>query len=46
MTAASQLARLRALCPEAELWNEAGSPLVFLPQLRVESAGAVHTVDA
>lgn len=46
MSAAGQLARLRALCPEAELWNEAGSPLVFLPQLRVESAGAVHTVDA
>ncbi|KRA84081.1 hypothetical protein [Altererythrobacter sp. Root672] len=45
MTDARQLARLRALCPEAELWDEAGSPLVFLPELRVESDGAVHTVD-
>lgn len=41
-----QLERLRALCPGAELWNEAGAPLVFLPDLKVESAGATHTIDA
>lgn len=42
---AAELARLRALCPGAEIVDEAGGPLVLLPDLKVESAGAVHTVD-
>ncbi len=33
-----QLGRLRALCPGAELWDEAGAPLVFLPDLKVDFA--------
>lgn len=41
-----EIARLRTLCSGATLWDEAGEPLVFLPDLKVESAGAVHTVDA
>ncbi|KFG90842.1 hypothetical protein BV98_001373 [Sphingobium herbicidovorans NBRC 16415] len=41
-----QLTRLRMLCPGAELWDGLGTPLVFLPGLRVESSGTVHTVDA
>jgi hypothetical protein len=41
-----QVSRLRALCPETELWDEAGAPLVFLPNLKVEAAGTVHIVDA
>lgn len=43
---ARELARLRALCPGAELWQEAGAPLVYLPGLQVESAGVLHPVDA
>lgn len=46
MNVAQQLTRLRALCPGAELWEGAGTPMVFLPGLRVESRGAVHQVDA
>lgn len=46
MTGHEQLGRLRALCPGAELWDEAGAPLVFLPDLKVESAGSIHTIDA
>lgn len=40
-----ELARLRRLCPEAEQWDEQGGSLVYLPGLRVESAGAIRTVD-
>jgi len=43
---AEQLGRLRALCPGAELWDEAGAPFVFLPDLKVESAGTIYTIDA
>ncbi len=42
----AQVARLRVLCPGAELWDEGGNPLVFLPGLKVESFGSIHTVDA
>ena len=41
-----EIARLRTVCPGAALWDEAGEPLVFLPDLKVDSAGTVHTVDA
>lgn len=41
-----QVSRIRALCPETELWDEAGAPLVFLPDLKVEAAGNTHVVDA
>lgn len=40
------MARLRALCPGAELWDDGGAPLVFLPGLLVESAGSKHRLDA
>lgn len=40
-----QVARLRALCPGAELWEDGGKPLVFLPQLRVICGEKTHAVD-
>ena len=40
-----QLATMRSLCQGAELWEEGGRPLVFLPGLKVHSGGEVHTVD-
>ncbi len=43
---AAELARLRALSPNAELWTEAGGPLVYMPDLTVQSGGAKHKVDA
>lgn len=42
---AVELDRLKAFCPGAELWDEGGAPLVFLPNMKVESSGAVHLVD-
>ena len=42
---AVELDRLKALCPGAELWDEGGAPLVFLPDMKVEASGAVHLVD-
>lgn len=30
-----ELDRLRGLCPRAELWDEAGLPLVYLPDMRI-----------
>lgn len=41
-----ELARLRVLCPGAELWEEAGGPLVYLPGLAIQSGGAKYIVDA
>lgn len=43
---AVEMARLRALCPGAELLSDGGAPVVFLPGLKVWSAGRLHTVDA
>lgn len=40
-----ELAKLRSLCKDAELWEENGMPLVFLPDLKVHSDGAPHLVD-
>jgi hypothetical protein len=37
---------LRRICPRAELWDEGGQPLVYLPGLKVNHAGAVVAVDA
>ena len=42
---AAQVTRLRDLCPGAELWTEAGAPLVYLPDLKIASGGTVRTVD-
>lgn len=42
----AELARLRRLNSGAEIWNEPGGPLVYLPGLRVLSAGKTHVVDA
>lgn len=41
-----QISRLRVLCSGSEMWDEAGAPLVFLPDLKVEVAGSMHIVDA
>ena len=43
---AAQVARLRAVCPGAELWDEGGVPLVLLPDMKVESVGLTKIVDA
>ncbi|HTN14473.1 MAG TPA: hypothetical protein VL094_06675 [Sphingomonadaceae bacterium] len=43
---AAEVARLRALCPGAELLQDGNSPVVFLPSLKVWSGGVQHTVDA
>ncbi len=43
---AAQLARLRGVCPGAEVWTDGSQPLVYMPGLRVESSGGVHIVDA
>jgi hypothetical protein len=37
---------LRRIYPRAELWDEGGQPLVYLPGLKVNHAGAVVAVDA
>lgn len=37
--------RLRGFCPAADLWHEGQQPLVFIPEISVESAGARHPVD-
>lgn len=42
---AVELARLKKLCAGAELWSEGGH-LVFLPDLKLESGGAKHKLDA
>jgi hypothetical protein len=41
----AQLANMRSLCKDAELWEEGGKPLAFLPSLKVHSDGEIHTVD-
>lgn len=38
--------KLRKICPKAELWQEGGQPLVFLPDLKVDYAGERVTIDA
>jgi len=43
---AAEVARLRVLCPGAELLCNGSAPVVFLPSLKVWSAGILHTVDA
>lgn len=42
---AAELETLKALCPEAELWEEGGQPLAFLPNLQIKSDGAPHQTD-
>lgn len=42
----AQLARLQTLCRGAELWDDATGPVVHLPEIKVESGGSLHTVDA
>jgi hypothetical protein len=42
---AAELAKIRSLCKDAELWDEGGKLLVFLPGLKIHSGGALHTVD-
>ena len=37
--------KLQRICRRAELWEDGGQPLVHLPDLKVEHAGATVTVD-
>ena len=41
----AQMANMRSLCKDAELWEEGEKPLVFLPGLKVHSGGEIHAVD-
>lgn len=45
MDPASELRKLRRICRRAELHEDGGQPLVHLPELRVQHAGAVEMVD-
>ncbi|MDF2812112.1 MAG: hypothetical protein K0S56_3143 [Microvirga sp.] len=42
---ASELRKLRRICRRAELHEDGGQPLVHLPELRIQYAGGVETVD-
>jgi hypothetical protein len=47
MDAATQLAALKSLCSRAELWQEGGQSVAFLPNLQVKGRGGqAQTVDA
>jgi len=41
-----ELASLRSLCKDAELWEEGGNSLVYLPALKIQVAGVGTQVDA
>lgn len=45
MTADQQLAALRRINRGAELWDEGGQPLVYLPAMKVQHNGGTTTVD-
>ena len=45
MTAELQLAALRRINRGAELWDEGGQPLVYLPTMKVQHNGGTTTVD-
>lgn len=46
MSAADELARLRRINRAAELWDEGGQPLVFLPELKLQHGSRSEVVDA
>ena len=41
----SEFDTIKSVFHEAELWTETEQPLVYLPDLRVSSAGKQHTVN-
>jgi hypothetical protein len=45
VTAELQLAALRRINRQAELWDEGGRPLVYLPSMLVQHNGGKVTVD-
>jgi hypothetical protein len=45
-SADEELSKLKRKCKQAELWDEGGQPLVYLPGLSVESDGTAHVVNA
>ncbi|MGY3577832.1 hypothetical protein [Bradyrhizobium sp. USDA 4504] len=45
MSADRQLAALRRINRGAELWDEGGQPLVYLPAMKVQHNGGTTTVD-
>lgn len=45
MTTELQLAALRRINRGAELWDEGGQPLVYLPTMKVQHNGGTTTVD-
>lgn len=42
---ATELRKLSRICRRAALHEDGGQPLVHLPELRVQHAGAVETID-
>lgn len=45
MTTDRQVAALRRINRGAELWDEGGQPLVYLPAMKVQHNGGTTTVD-
>ena len=43
---AEEVEKLRRLCRGAELWDEGGQEIVFLPDLRFESSSGRREMDA
>jgi len=46
MDAQAELANLQKVYPAAELWDEGGQPLAFIPGLCFRSAGGIIKTDA
>lgn len=44
--ASAEIEKLRALCPEAELWAEGALSLAYLPDLTIKKGAQQKTVDA
>lgn len=45
MNSVDQLLALKRLYPRAELWDEGGAPLVYLPGMKVQHSSEVLAVD-
>ncbi len=45
MDVQAELAKLQKVFPAAELWDEGGQPLVFIPDLCFRSAGKIIQTD-
>ena len=45
MSPQDELEKLKAVCPEAELWDENGKPLVYMPDCSFFAGGKSHKMD-